>query len=247
VPFEQAILSQLAEVKVEDVQDEDSTARKVVSMTEQKAEIQSLITAWESKMDDPSIVDSVASKLAELKGKLQIVSNELADAQREESNRSSDAWKEFHSLSDMMTADKSDELRLRVRSALRRAIESISCLFLRPVGRERLAFVRVQFRNGKVRAYTILVQPPSSNGRGRTPGRWWAQSFGGMDFKLEGPITKPGFVVPESFANRLRAYVTSDGCTDLSTIRAPDRRCFQHVVWASSPVLSDWSLAMLRQ
>ena len=55
-----------------------------------------------------------------------------------------------------------DELRVRMRAALRRTIESITCLFV-AVGRSRRAAVRVQFKSGTHRDYIIVTSNGSAS------------------------------------------------------------------------------------
>jgi DNA invertase Pin-like site-specific DNA recombinase len=145
--LETAILSRLREVKASDIQGDDSVAgRKVEALAGRLAELDALIAQWKAKMDDPALVDIVAAKLVELSGKRKMASDEMADAQREASSPIAESWGEFRSLVELLDSDKSDELREKVRSALRRAIENITCLFVGD-NRSRGAYVRVKFRD----------------------------------------------------------------------------------------------------
>jgi hypothetical protein len=119
--------------------------RKVEVLAGRAAELDNLIRLWEAKMDDPAIVDSVARKLAGLNTERKAVAAELADAHRDAASPLAETWGEFRSLAELLAEDPSDELRVKVRAALRRAIESVHCLFMGTHTR-RLAAVRVQFR-----------------------------------------------------------------------------------------------------
>lgn len=176
-PFDAAVISRLREVKVSDVQGDDSAGLKVEALAGRLAETDGLIRAWRAKMDDPAIVDTVAAKLAELNLKRKTQAEALADAQREAASPLAEAWGEFRSLAALLAKDQSDELRLKVRAALRRSIESVTCLFTGR-GRVRVAAVRVQFRGGDShRDYLIVYTPGGSNGTVKRPGRWRALSF----------------------------------------------------------------------
>jgi hypothetical protein len=141
------------------------------------AEVEGLIGKWRGKMDDPKIVDTVAEKLGELEGKRKALAEELATARQEASSPLSESWGTFKSLADLLAADDSPELRERVRSALRRNVETVTCLFV-GVGRVRLAAVRVQFRGADAhRDYLIHWMPPKANKYAQRPGRWHVSSF----------------------------------------------------------------------
>ncbi|MCI0702210.1 MAG: recombinase family protein [Planctomycetia bacterium] len=157
VTFEDCILSRLAEVKAADIEDTGNAGRKVEIAAGKLAETEGLIRLWEAKMDDPNIVDTVATKLGQLNALKRERAEELAAAQREAASPVSEAWGEFRTLADMLRADPSDELRLKVRSAIRRAVESITCLFV-GMGMTRLCAVRVQFATGAHRDYIITVR-----------------------------------------------------------------------------------------
>lgn len=183
--FETCILSQLAEVKASDIEGASDAARKVEVASGKLAETEGLIRLWEAKMDDASIVDTVAAKLAELNTRRRAQAEALAEAQREAASPISEAWGEFRTLADMLKNDPSDELRAKVRSAIRRAVESITCLF---VGRDRfrLCAARVQFASGAHRDYVIKVQRKYNRqepGPPQVVSATWSDSPGALDLR----------------------------------------------------------------
>lgn len=160
-PFESAIMSKLTELKASDISGDDATGLKVESISGQLADVDALIKSWSAKMDDLATVDIVASKLADLNSRRKKLAEALADAQREAASPISESWKGFRSLADLLAKDSSDELRMKLRAALRRSIESIHCVFTGS-GRLRLAAVRVQFRGSdRHRDYFIAYDPPA--------------------------------------------------------------------------------------
>lgn len=176
-PFEEALLGRLAEVKPADVFGADDTARKVDAIDGRLTEVDALIAKWRAKMDDESITDLVAEKLSELNIRRKALAAELAQARQEAADPASGAWERFHSLSDVLRQNPSDDVRAQVRAALRRAIESVYCLFT-GVGRVRLTAVRVQFRGTeRHRDYVIGYEPGRSNHRVKRQGRTWVKSF----------------------------------------------------------------------
>jgi hypothetical protein len=61
------------------------------------------------------------------------------------------------------------DARLRLRSTLRRIVDSIFLLVV-PRGRDRLAVAQVYFQGGqKVRAYFIIHQPPKAKQKPASP------------------------------------------------------------------------------
>lgn len=192
--FDEAILSKLVEVKASDIQGDGNAGRKVEALSGQLAEVDQLIKQWSAKMDDLSIVDVVAGKLAEYSERRKDIAAKLGDAQRDASSPTSEAWGEFRSLADMLREDNSDELRIKTRAALRRAIDRIHCLFV-PRGGTRFAFVRVQFAGSEAyRNYLIQFKMTYSNGRIKRPSKFVVESFKGPG---RGPIDlrEPGDVV----------------------------------------------------
>jgi hypothetical protein len=139
--------------------------------------------------------------------RLKVV-DELAVAQREAASPTVTALGDTKSLVDMLdAADDPNEVRTRLRGALRRAVESVRCLFLTHK-QDRLAFVTVAFSGGKQRMYALWHTPPKANAAKRAPGRWWARSVVANEFRVGGKMLEPGFVLPDGFAERFRAFAT---------------------------------------
>jgi hypothetical protein len=178
-PFERALRSELVEVRTKDIAGDDTAARKVEALSGRLTEADELTRQWKAKMDDPEIVDVVADKLRDLAARRKALAAELADAQREAASPVSEAWGEFRTLAGMDPDDDTDELRVRIRGALRRAVESVTCLFA-GTNQARVAAVRVQFREGgRHRDYVILhraARRGPRGGKGR-PAAWEAVSF----------------------------------------------------------------------
>lgn len=175
--FEAAVVSKLAEIQAADVWGNGDAVHKVETLAGRLAETDNLVKLWTAKMDDPSRVDIVADKLAELNRKRKALAEELADAQREAAKPLSESWGEFRGLADLLAQDGSDELRTKVRAALRRAIESVTCLFM-TVAAGRLAAVQIHFHGSdRRRDYLILSRQARSNGLMQRPARWWVRSF----------------------------------------------------------------------
>src|SRR5262249_49019067 len=121
-------------------------------------------------------------------------------------------------LLDVLMTDNSDESRTRVRAALRRAVESVTCLFKR-AGRDRLAIVKVAFVGGGGRGHVSFHPHPVPNRTKRTPGRWWARSIGSTfsdggklsGFRMGGPIVDdPSPELDVAVRDRFRRYAAGE-------------------------------------
>jgi DNA invertase Pin-like site-specific DNA recombinase len=176
--LETALLSLLREVKAKDVWANGTAAGKVEELSGRLAEAENLVAVWTARMDDPNLVDVVAPKLAEFNGRRKELAEALEKAQREAASPLSECWGQFRSVAELLAKDRSDELRLKVRAALRRAVESVCCLFVRRGGL-RLAAVQVHFRKSdRVRSYLIVCEQRRANGHQVSrPARWRARSL----------------------------------------------------------------------
>jgi hypothetical protein len=238
VALERAIRSQLAEVKASDI-DGKKTTNKLDALKAERDELQALVTAWEAKMDDVRLVDKVAAKLAELYAKQSVNTAALAEAEQLTATPLTESWKEAATLAGLNPDDDTDKRRQRIRAALRRCIESITCLFVPTTGRDRLAIVRVRFMSGGVRVYVVWNQQPRAGIVERTPGQWWAHSHPARNFDMgndspartitgidlfgepytekipakKGSILSPGFVLPDDMAKRFREFAQGEGHT----------------------------------
>jgi DNA invertase Pin-like site-specific DNA recombinase len=186
-PLEDAVVSRLVEVRSADVFGTDDAGRRVESLSGRVAEAEARVKFYRDRCDESEDAAAVfADKAVEWEGRRKALAAELADARRQAANPMTEIWGEFRSLAELMAADPSDELREKVRSALRRAVETIHCLFTGR-GPTRLAAVRVQFRNtDSHRDYVVAYYPGRSNGTVKRQGRWEPLSFvgaGGLDLR----------------------------------------------------------------
>lgn len=157
--FDAAILSELAEVKPRDVFGRDHDHSKADALAGRMAELDAVIATWMDKIESLDLADVVRKKLVELGAQRKALAAELEAARQEEADPAGAAWGKFRSLAAVLKNDPSDETKTAIRNALRRAIESVTCLF---VGdrRTRLAAVRVQFRGvDQHRDYIIACSP----------------------------------------------------------------------------------------
>jgi hypothetical protein len=161
----------LAEVRAADVQgDAGDAGRRVEAAAGEFAEAEQKVKWYQARCDAAKTEEDFelfAGKAVEWERKRKELAARLADAQREAASPLAESWGEFRSLAELLDADPSDELRVRARSALRRAVEGVHCLFVSR-GRSKLAAVRVQFRGGdRHRDYVFRYSPVRANKWGR--------------------------------------------------------------------------------
>lgn len=154
--FEGAVLLALEEVTVEPPG--AAPATRSAAVRAQIANLDELLAKWRAKMDRTDLVDVVADKLVQLGAERRAALTRLAEAEAAEGDSLSDALREVRTVRAALAADNSDENRLRCRQAVRRAVESVWCLF--PGGRGwRAAAVQVRFKGGAGRSYLIGHRP----------------------------------------------------------------------------------------
>jgi DNA invertase Pin-like site-specific DNA recombinase len=174
--FEKAILQLLSEVDPDEIVG-NGEAEKVQELTGRLSEVEKRIQALQDALlsgDVQAVVDVLRRQEA-LKTQL---AEELARAKQALASPAASAWGECQSLATMI--EKDSGLRVRLRSALRRIIESVWVLIV-PRGRDRLCAVQVWFAEGtKRRDYLILYRPPHANGIARQEGQWWARSLASL-------------------------------------------------------------------
>jgi DNA invertase Pin-like site-specific DNA recombinase len=163
--FESAVLSELVEVKVEEVDPGAPSGNRVEVLSARLAELEQLSAKWRAKMGRLELVDVVADNLAEIERERKDVAARLGEAQREAASPLSEAVGNLRVVGKSLAEDDGDDNRKRCQAALRRAVESVWCLFMPGRGR-RLAAVQVVFKGGRCRNYVIYHRPAASNQHG---------------------------------------------------------------------------------
>jgi hypothetical protein len=104
----------------------------------------------------------------------------LAVAQQQAANPLSAAWGEGQGLIEALdSAPDQEDARLRLRSNLRRRVDSIYLLIV-PRGLNRFCAVQIWFAGGKKqRSYLIYHRPTHATNRVRVEGGWSVRSFAG--------------------------------------------------------------------
>lgn len=177
--FEAAILSRLREINPAEVLPEGSAATdRVAALRGRELDLEERIRKLKAELRTGDEIAPLVEVLRELEAERLEVVEELAVARREAASPVGAALGECKTLAETLAgAEDQIEARTRLRAAIRRAIESIHCLFVArdPV---RLAAVQIQFAGGARRLY--LIQHKRGHGSQaavKRPATWSAYSF----------------------------------------------------------------------
>jgi DNA invertase Pin-like site-specific DNA recombinase len=114
-------------------------------------------------------VAEVADALREVKAREEALLAKIAECEDTKALPPADTWRDMHSLVDLLeNAEDREDVRLRLRAALRRAVQEVWLLVV-PRGRARLCAVQVYFPEGTHRDYLILYRPGHANKDSRRP------------------------------------------------------------------------------
>jgi hypothetical protein len=176
--FEAAVLGALAEINPHEILNGDSGPDESLTLAGQLADVEGELAEAAAFMDAHGFSATIGKRVTELEARQRDLTARLAVAREKAAHPLSETWGEAQSLLGAINAaaDPTD-MRLRLRAALRRIIDSIWLLIV-PRGRDRLCAVQVWFSDGKRRReYLILHRPAKANASARTESQWWARSL----------------------------------------------------------------------
>jgi DNA invertase Pin-like site-specific DNA recombinase len=175
--FERAALSLLAEIDPREITGEDTSGNEVMALSGELG----VVGAKLAELETDLMVNGESSTITKVVRKHEQRKKELVALLREAEQRAASpvcaAWGECRSLLKIMdaAADQTD-VRLRVRSAIRRVVDSIWLLVV-PRRRDRIAAFQMHFAGGDHhRDYILIYKSDIANASGRKPGGWWVRS-----------------------------------------------------------------------
>jgi hypothetical protein len=177
--FEQAILSQLAELDPHEILNGDHPPDETGVLAGQLAGVDSELEKLNASLEKNGYSETIDRMVRKKEVERKDLAGRLAEARHKAARQLPESWGDAKSLVKTL-AEAPDPLdaRVRLRSALRRIVDSI-CIRVVPRGKERLALVQVWFKGGEnFRTYTIYYMPPVNNGKARKEGRWFCTSLG---------------------------------------------------------------------
>jgi DNA invertase Pin-like site-specific DNA recombinase len=182
--FERAVLSLLSEVKPHQVMGRDDGPDEVQVLGGELARVEAKIAELEAELLNGDVA-ALARVLRDQEGRKRDLAARLADARQKAAHPLGEVWGQTHTLLSVIDgAPDPDDVRVRLRSALRRVVEEIWVLVV-PRGLARLVAVQVYFAGDGHRDYLIFYRPPHHTPRGRQPGQLWYRS-------LKADVVAPG-------------------------------------------------------
>lgn len=165
--LEWGVLSRLRELDPREILPggNDTTGRVTVAAAK-LAEVEGRIARAKANMTDgDGDVRAIMDALRELDQRHAAAAEELAAAEREAATPLAAAWGEAKTLAEIVAdAPDPDEVRHRLRSALRRIASRITCVFA-VRGSVRISAVQMNFKGGATRQWLILHRQANANAR----------------------------------------------------------------------------------
>jgi DNA invertase Pin-like site-specific DNA recombinase len=177
--FERAVLGRLREIDPHAILNGDEGPDRALGLAADLARVEASLAALNADMDEHGESPTLMKRVRDKEAEQRRLGAELAEAQRRAANPLSASWGEAQSLADALDrAPDQEEARLRLRSALRRIVDSIWLLVV-PRGLARICAVQVWFVGGqRHRDYLILHRQAQGGGRAATrAGGWWARAL----------------------------------------------------------------------
>jgi DNA invertase Pin-like site-specific DNA recombinase len=177
--FERGVCSLLKEIPAAEVLGVDDAPAAVATLS---AELARADAEYAEACGWP-MSRALAERLAQMEAHQADLRARLAEANRAAAHPAAEAWGEAQGLMDAIDgAADPDDVRIRLRTALRRTVEEIRVLF---VARKmvRLCAAQVFFAGGAkgkgnaCRSYLILHQHATRGAVGERPESWWARSL----------------------------------------------------------------------
>lgn len=175
--FEAAVLSCLREIDPHEILNGDHGPDESLALAGELAHVEAKIDELAAELLKGDVT-ALARVLRQLEDKKRDLSERLAEARQKAAHPLSESWGEAQSLAAALeNAPDPAEARLRLRSALRRIVDSVWLLAV-PRGRDRLCACQVWFTGTqRHRDYLILHRPPKANKSARQKGGWWVRSL----------------------------------------------------------------------
>jgi DNA invertase Pin-like site-specific DNA recombinase len=189
--FERAVLSCLCEISPRELLPDRKGIDRTLTLSGRLAQVEGRVERLKARLKTDDDLDTLVSALRELEDERDELTERLARAQQEAASPLREAWKNCRNLIDALDkAPDQTDARIKLRSAVRRIVKEIWCLFV-PRGVQRLAAIQVWFADGKKqRDYLVLHQPPQANATARRQGKWEVRSLakpaktGDLDLRL---------------------------------------------------------------
>jgi hypothetical protein len=171
--LEDAILSKLREIDpMEILSDGDQTAPdETAALAGELAGVEMKIGELEGELLTGPVA-TIAKVLRGLEEKKRDLTAKLTELRQKQAHPLDESWTQTQSLLAAIKGAKDvTDTRIRLRSALRRIVESMTMLIV-PRGMTRLAAVQIRFVGGDRRDYLIVHRGGHSNGNAKREASW---------------------------------------------------------------------------
>jgi DNA invertase Pin-like site-specific DNA recombinase len=171
--FERAILSGLHEIDPREIINGHDATDEALDLGTQAAGLDSQIEKLEAALETAPDLSPVVRALSKLVDKRRDLGAKLDLAQQKAAHPLSETWGEAQTLIEALEkAPDPEEARLRLRSPLRRIVDSISILVVSR-GADLICRAQINFSGtDEFRSFTIFHRAPRSNGKQRKEGQW---------------------------------------------------------------------------
>jgi hypothetical protein len=176
--FEAAVLSELAEIDPHEILNGDDGPDEALTLARELEGVEAELADAAAFMDANGFSATIGRRVAALEARKADLAARLAEAREKAAHPLSETWGQAQSLVGLVDgASDPADVRLRLRAALRRMVDSIWLLVV-PRSLSRLCAVQIWFADGKRhRDYLILNTPPKANQWGRSEGGWSAYAL----------------------------------------------------------------------
>jgi DNA invertase Pin-like site-specific DNA recombinase len=160
--FETAVLAELKELKPDDVLggDQEPAANRLDAMRGRRAALEKKIATVQARAEAADDVTEFLDLLATLGKQRKALAEQITEAEAEVASQPASNLADLQALLARLKGGRSkerDELRRRLRAALRRLVSSIWVLIV-PRGAYRLVAIQVYFRGGLFRDYRVFYR-----------------------------------------------------------------------------------------
>lgn len=183
---ESGLLQVIREVNLDELAGGRAGARESERLRAERDAAEGEVMAALAQAEGGTLTPMLAGLLKKKETRLAELQAALDAALQAESVPSAEAWRECQSLAGLLEqAEDKDEMRVKIRSALRRICRG-GVMMIVPRVRERLCFVQLRFKEPDVTRFALLVYKQGSHAR---ESRGWAKSRSDLpvDFDLARP------------------------------------------------------------
>jgi len=186
--FEAAVFSCLREIDPREVLTDDASGDVVLSLAGRLADLDGRLDQIRAALLTDGDVATLVDVSRTLEADRQAVTRALNDARRESSSPVAEAWGTCRSLLDALG---SNTARTKLRSAFRRIVDGVWCVF-EGTRKGKAAAVQIRFTGGHHRDYLILYKPEHIGFGARRRAKFHVTDLplpgrvGELDFRVKG-------------------------------------------------------------